>query len=66
VYVYVFKMEKLPLKLQANEVEEVKFVQLDELERELENPETAKKYVPQIYYPELIKMLKEEIAKQKP
>ena len=62
-YVYLLKHEDLPRNLQKEEVESVVFIPLDAFEKELQNPKTAKRYVPQNYYPKLIEILRKLFAK---
>ena len=61
-YVYIFKLDKLPKKLQKEEVEAVEFMPLSRFEEELKNPQTAKKFVPHKYLPELIEIIRKELA----
>lgn len=49
VSIYLYRLEELPTKLQTEEVDEVRFISIDELERELSNSDTARKYAPWDY-----------------
>ena len=46
VQVYLYGLDELPTKLQKEEVDAVRFISIDRLERELANPGTAKRYAP--------------------
>ena len=50
------------LKLQKEEIEKVKFINVDDFEKELNNPEKSKKYVPhKEIYDFIIKTIREEL-----
>ena len=61
-YVYLLEMDDLPTNIQKSELESVEFISFDKFMREIENPETAKIYVPHFYYPKLIAVLKTKMA----
>ncbi len=63
-YVYLFKLNKLPKNLQKEEVDSVKFVPLPKFEEELNNHRTMKNFVPHGYLPDLLKVLRKEIARE--
>ncbi len=61
-YIYIFKHDGLPEKLQKGEVDAVKFIPISELEKDLKDPKTAKDFVPRDYIFELIKIIRKAIA----
>jgi hypothetical protein len=56
------KLDELPKNLQTEEIESVEFIPIKKLEMELANPQTAKKYVPHRYFPELLRILEKEMS----
>jgi isopentenyldiphosphate isomerase len=65
-YLYKFDGGAQQVKLSDGEVELVKFVPIEELERELKDTELSKKYVPHgQYYKMIIQAIRKELAKGK-
>ncbi|MGA3020968.1 MAG: NUDIX domain-containing protein [Candidatus Micrarchaeales archaeon] len=62
-HIYIFNLNKLPEKLQKEEVDAIEFIPISKFEEELKNPKTAKNFVPHEYIPELIKIIRKELAK---
>ena len=58
---YLYRLDELPTNLQEEEVGEVRFISIEKLEKELADPEAAKKYTPWDYY-EMIDAVK-KVAK---
>lgn len=65
-YEYLFKCEKFPneLNLEKDEVEEIIFVKIDDLEKEVKNPDSYKKYVPHglDYYLKAVNWIRQDLS----
>lgn len=65
-YEYLYKCDNLPNKfeLEEDEVEEVVLMKIDDLEKEIKNPSSYKKYVPRglEYYLKIINWIREDLA----
>ncbi|MFI5412548.1 MAG: NUDIX domain-containing protein [Candidatus Micrarchaeales archaeon] len=60
-YIYIYKTDKMPTKLQKEEVEAVKFIPIAEFEEELKDPMTMNNFVPHDYVFELIEIIKNSL-----
>ena len=65
-YVYLLKHEKLPTKLQREEVAAVKFIPIEKFSDDIKSKKTKAKYVqhPKSYYLSIIRLIKKELKKR--
>ncbi|MCD6476537.1 MAG: NUDIX domain-containing protein [Candidatus Aenigmarchaeota archaeon] len=65
-YIYLFRFDEdaSKLKFKDKEVEKVKFVSIEQLEKDLKDPELSKKYVPHgQYYFDIFEVIEKELSK---
>jgi len=64
-HIYIYKLDDISkIKFKDGEVDDVKFVTMEQLEKDIEDPEKTKQYVPHNeYYYNIINIIRKEMSK---